>query len=105
MINEFNEPIRQDTNKNGGGILLHISEDIPTKALSFETLPIEGFYVEINLHNKKWLLSCSYNTEKGNIKNHLQALCTSFHICDLLREKGPTAIKRRFKMQLTMFSL
>ena len=27
------------------------------------------------------------------------------HICDLLREKGPTAIKRRFKMQLTTFSL
>ena len=26
-------------------------------------------------------------------------------ICDLLREKGPTAVKRRFKMQLTAFSL
>lgn len=83
MINGFSEPIRQDRNKNGGGILLHISEDMSTKALSFETLPIEGFYVEINLHNKKWLLSCSYNTEKGNIKNHLQALCTSFDIYSL----------------------
>ena len=26
-----------------------------------------------------------------------------FIICDLLREKGPTAVKRRFKMQLTAF--
>ena len=26
-------------------------------------------------------------------------------ICDLLREKGPTAVKRRFKTQLTAFSL
>ena len=25
--------------------------------------------------------------------------------CDLLREKGPTAVKRRFKTQLTAFSL
>ena len=25
--------------------------------------------------------------------------------CDLLREKGPTAVKRCFKMQLTAFSL
>ena len=24
-------------------------------------------------------------------------------ICDLLREKGPTAVKRRFKTQLTAF--
>ena len=27
------------------------------------------------------------------------------YICDLLREKGPTAVKRRFKTQLTAFSL
>ena len=27
----------------------------------------------------------------------------SFIICDLLREKGPTAVKRRFKTQLTAF--
>ena len=25
--------------------------------------------------------------------------------CDLMREKGPTAVKRHFKMQLTPFSL
>ena len=27
----------------------------------------------------------------------------SENICDLLREKGPTAVKRRFKTQLTGF--
>ena len=26
-----------------------------------------------------------------------------YAICDLLREKGPTAVKRRFKTQLTAF--
>ena len=51
LINGFNEPIRQDRNRNGGGNLLSIREDIPKKVLFFETLPIEGFYVEINLHN------------------------------------------------------
>ena len=76
-INEFNKPIRQDRNKNGGGNLLYIREDIPTKVLSFDTLPIDGFYIEINLHNKNWwLLSCSHNPEKGNIKNCLQTLST-----------------------------
>ena len=31
--------------------------------------------------------------------------CFILHICDLLREKGPTAVKRRFKTQLTAFAL
>ena len=36
---------------------------------------IEGFFVEINLHNKKkWLLSCSYNPTKMQISNHLAEL-------------------------------
>ena len=30
---------------------------------------------------------------------------SQLEICDLLREKGPTAVKRRFKTQLTAFSL
>ena len=56
LIDGFNEPIRLDRNKNRGGILIFIREDIPTKVLSFETLPIEGFFIEINLYKKKWLL-------------------------------------------------
>ena len=80
LIDNFSEPIRVDRNKNGGGILLYIREDIPSNILSFETLPIKGFYVEINLHKKKWLLSCSYNPDKGNINNHLAALSKSLDI-------------------------
>ena len=35
----------------------------------------EGFFVEINLRNKKkWLLSCSYNPKKALISNHLAEL-------------------------------
>ena len=79
-IDGFNEPIKLDRNKNGGGILLFIREDIPTKVLSFETSPIEGFFVEINLCKKKWLLCCSYNPETNNIKNHLPALSLSLDI-------------------------
>ena len=30
----------------------------------------EGFFVEINLRKKKWLLSCSYNPTRKNIVNH-----------------------------------
>ena len=61
LINGFNELIRQDRNQNGGKILLYIREDIPTKVLSFETLLVEGFYVEIKLRQKRRLIYCSYN--------------------------------------------
>ena len=80
LVDGFNELIRLDRNKNGGGILLFIREDILTKVLSFETSPIEGFFIEIKLYKKKWLLCCSYNPDSNNIKNHLSALSVSLDI-------------------------
>ena len=35
LIDNFSEPIRLDRNKNGGGILLYIREDIPSNILIF----------------------------------------------------------------------
>ena len=36
---------------------------------------IEGFFVEVNLHNtKRWLLSCSYNPKRSQISSHLPEL-------------------------------
>ena len=37
----------------------------------------EGFFVEINLRSKKWLLGCSYNPHKENIISHLNNLSTA----------------------------
>ena len=54
-----------------------MKEDIPSKLLSVENSPTEVFFVEINLRNKKWLLSCSYNPTRENIENHLEALSKS----------------------------
>ena len=48
--------------------------------LEVETKPIEGFYVEINLHNDKWLINCSYNLHKNTIGNHLRALSEKLDI-------------------------
>ena len=74
LIDGYIVPFRFDRNGNGGGILLYIREDIPSKLLSIYQ-NIEGFSVEINLRgNKKWLLSCSYNPKKVQILNHLAEL-------------------------------
>ena len=44
---------------NGGGIMLFVWQDIPTKLRGSEKVPIESFNVEPNLRGQKWLVNCS----------------------------------------------
>ena len=74
LIDGFHTPFRFDRNKNGGRILLFVREDIPAKVLSHDFPSTENFFVEIILHIKKWLINCSYNPTKNNIKNHLETI-------------------------------
>ena len=50
-IHSFSERYRFDRNGNGGGILLYISEDIPSK-LILTKMTIQRFFLEINLRKK-----------------------------------------------------
>ena len=73
-----------DRDSLGGAILLYIREDIPSNLFEVETKLIEGFCVEINLLNDKWLINCSYNAHKIMKRNHLRALseklgCSSYN--------------------------
>ena len=61
LIEGYSKPYRIDRNCNGGGITLYVRANFPSKLLSIESLPMEGFYVEINLQKNKWLVCCSYN--------------------------------------------
>ena len=81
MINGFSAPFRLDRNDKGGGIILYIREDIPSRLVSTDSSQVEGFFVEINLQNKKkWLLCCSYNPKKDLIRKHLYALSKSIDV-------------------------
>ena len=44
-----------DRNRNGGGIIIYVREDIPTKILTKNNLPedIEGIFLEINFRKSK----------------------------------------------------
>ena len=55
MIDGYSEPYRFDRNRNGGGVLIYIREDIPSKLLADHKLPhdIEGIFVELNLRKKE----------------------------------------------------
>ena len=58
LIEGYSEPYRFDRNRNGGGVLIYVREDIPSKPLTDHKLShdIEGIFVELNLRKNKWLL-------------------------------------------------
>ena len=47
----FKEPFQKDRNINGGGIMVFVREDIPSKELTTVKFceDIEGLFIEINL--------------------------------------------------------
>ena len=83
LIPGFTEPYRFDRNRNGGGILLYIKSHIPSKEIPNTRLsnPSEGFFVEINLRKKKWLISCSYIPNKTLIQNQLLEISNKLDLC------------------------
>ena len=55
----FCDPYRFDRNRDGGGIMLYIREDTPSRLTDKKLRNnIEYLFVEINLRKKKWLLCC-----------------------------------------------
>ena len=75
-LNGYNVPYRNDRNTNGGGILVYIRDDIRSRIIECENLPssFEGLVIELSFNLKKWLLICSYNPHRNNIKEHIRVL-------------------------------
>ena len=63
LIEGYSKPYRLDRNRYGGGILIFIRDDIPSKLLSRHNFShdIEGIFVEINLRKEKLLLFGTYH--------------------------------------------
>ena len=63
---------------NGEGFY-NISEKISSKRVKNVTFDesLEGFFIDINLRSKKWLLGCSYNLYRDNITPHLRNISTT----------------------------
>ena len=69
FIEGFSTPFRLDRNSRGGGILIYVREDIPSKQLSKHTFNdgIEGIFFKLNLNKYKLLMLGTYrppNQEK-----------------------------------------
>ena len=66
-------PYRLDKTQHGGGIMLFIREEVPSKLLNADPSisGIENLLVKINLRSKKWLISGSFNPHLNSVQNHL----------------------------------
>ena len=63
FIEGFATPYRLDRNKHGGGILIYVREDIPSKQLNKHTAKegIEGIFLELNLIKYRLLVLGTYH--------------------------------------------
>ena len=74
-MKSYSKPYRLDRNSKGGGIILYVREDIPSKLInSCTNHDKEYFLVELNLRKQKWLIICNYNPHKTMIKGYLKCI-------------------------------
>ena len=58
----YHLPYRKDRSKCGGGVLLYVRQDIPSKLLQFKyDDDIECIIIEISINKRKWLISSLCN--------------------------------------------
>ena len=75
----FSTPYRLDRTGRGGGIMLYVREDVPSKRIHSDlSANLECFFVEFNLYKKKWLICSTYNPCESMISNHLDILRKCF---------------------------
>ena len=61
----YSEPYRIDRNRDGGGVLIYVRDDIPSKLLSKHnfTKNVEGLFLEVNLRKSKLLFFAGYRSD------------------------------------------
>ena len=72
-IERCTPPYRLDRNCHGGGILVYVREDMPSKLTEMNS-SVESISIELNLRKKKWFVNCSYNANNSNICDYLRSL-------------------------------
>ena len=59
---------RLDRNRNGGGLMIYVGYDMPSKMVTKHNLPedIEAAFIELNFRKCKWLLCATYRAPYQN---------------------------------------
>ena len=97
---------RLNRNEYGGGILLYVPDNIPSKSIPVKNSTIEGFFIELNLRKKKWLLCCTYNPTCSFTSDHLSIIgnsivlllanCENFFLMGDLNVEGHNGFLKEF---------
>ena len=63
LVPGYKKPYRLDRNRNGGGVMIYVREDIPSDILLKHNIPqnVEAIFIEINLRKNKILLVGTYH--------------------------------------------
>ena len=79
LIPGYKKPYRKDRNRNGGGIIVYVREDIPSRKLDQFKLDddIEGIFIEINLRKSKWLMLATYRPPFSSKSQYLDSIGNS----------------------------
>ena len=82
LIEGFSKPYRKDRNRNGGGILFYIREDIPSKLLNDHNFPdgVEVLFLEVNLRKSKWLVFGTYHPPSQRDEYYFDSLTKAIDI-------------------------
>jgi len=75
-------PLRLDRNRHGGGILIYIREDIPSKELTKHTFndDIEGIFFELNFNKYKLLVLGTYHPPNQNNDYYFNSISNSLDL-------------------------
>ena len=67
-IDRFAKPFHRDRNKNGGGVMIFVTDDIPSKEIKVNFLPSDVVYlfIELNIRKAKWLVPGGYHPPSRN---------------------------------------
>ena len=76
FIDGYSKPVRKDRNRQGGGIMFFIRDDLPCRELSSHVFPndVECTFFEIIIRRSKWLIMAGYNPHKEKISYFLDNL-------------------------------
>ena len=88
-IHGFSEPYRIDRNRYGGGVMIYIREDIPSRLLKKHNFPvdIEGMFIELNLRNTKWVIFGSYHPPSQSDNYYFDTVSNSIDLYNQYYEK------------------
>ena len=80
LLDGFSEPYRLDRNRDGGGVLIYVREDIPSKLLKKHTFTknVEGLFIEVNLRKTKLLFFGGYRSD-----HQIHGLCKNDYLQQL----------------------